>query len=262
MPSTTRILLLSIVLILAAGCASGTIALKEAGVDSAREGVLTEVDEILRAHLDATGGLDRWNSVRNVVIDGVFEITGQGIIGSVRIVSQAPNLFIIMTDIGGLQTYEGHDGKEVWLFDSVGGIQILDGDERTHHLAQGSLDRFQQWRDYYSTADILPNERIDGVSARVVAFRYADGGSEKMYFNAHSGRLMRVQGAMFSAEGPHPILTDFHEFRSVQGLEFPMREEVRIGATRIILIKKNIAVNVPLEQSFSPPATQGKEKSS
>ncbi|MFC1889573.1 hypothetical protein ACFL4G_07435 [Thermodesulfobacteriota bacterium] len=261
MTTASRILLFSI-LILTTGCASGSGNLKETVAEPAQEEILTEVDEILFAHLDATGGLERWKSAQNVVIDGVFEITGQGIVGSTRIIRQAPNLFVIVTDIGGLKTFEGHDGKDVWLFDSVNGIRVLEGDERTHHLAQGSLDRFLRWRDYYRTADVLPNERVDGVPARVVAFKYAGGGTEMMYFNARDNRLMRVQGAMFSPEGAHPILTDFREFRSVQGLAFPMQEEVRIGTTRIILVKKSIAVNVPIEQSFSPPVTPVKENSS
>ena len=254
-----NIVLLIMIFILAAGCDTSAGDLRVSDLEPATELAHTEVDEILRAHLEATGGLERWRSIRNIVISGIFEIPGYGVSGSTRIVMQTPNLFFIETNMNMFKTYTGHDGDQVWLFDNLNGVRVLAGDERTHYLAQGAMDRLWRWWNYYSTAILLPDETVDGKLVKVIRFLYAGGGFETFYFNANTHNLVRIEGSMISPEGIRPIITDFKDFQTVEGLIFPMREVSRLGGIEMSLIKTSIAIDAPIEQSYGPPSVLKKK---
>jgi hypothetical protein len=87
--------------------------------------------------------------------------------------------------------------------------------------------------------------------------------TQKFYFDAQTGLLLRAITYMNTALGPIPSQVDFEDYRDVEGVKLPftVRQssvDARNDSTRKFTeIKANIPLN---DAQFNPPATPPAQK--
>jgi photosynthetic reaction center cytochrome c subunit len=110
-------------------------------------------------------------------------------------------------------------------------------------------------------------ESVNGHDAYVVMAWWKGDGSDRIYFDAQNGLLLRISHRIESPLGALPLQTDYEDYRDVNGLKIPFTVLVtRVDGTTTYMWKKMDA-NVAIEPSRyekpveKPPAVEKSGKS-
>src|SRR5258707_729326 len=124
--------------------------------------------------------------------------------------------------------------------------------------AQADLQRELKMRDRAARMRVFPKEQIGDHQVYVVGGQGEDGRRERLYFDTQTGLLRRRVVYTALPVGSSPELTDYDDYRAVDGVKVPFTIKVsaldddRNGTTRKFSDIKN---NVPVDDAkFAPPA--------
>jgi len=104
---------------------------------------------------------------------------------------------------------------------------------------------------------VLGKEKIGDREAFVVGATSRDDSREKLYFDAETGLLVRRYVTFRTALGPIPEVTDFADYKEVEGIRLPF--VVSWSRPPFTSTEKfvEIRLNVPMDDAkFNPPPKQ------
>jgi len=222
---------------------------------------LPKMDDILADYAKALGGPDAIRKIETRSEKGTVEMAARNFHAPMDVFRKAPDmaLAILHSPMGDIT--EGFDGSAGWESRGKRGARPETGDE---------LLRVAEWADFFPALDLKRDysramvngiEKIDGQDAyRVFAWRKG-GGREELYFDVQTGLLVRVDELIDSPLGSLPMETDYHDYRSVDGVKFPFTIRVARMDGATIYKWDQIETNVPLQDGrFAmppPPPSEG-----
>jgi hypothetical protein len=215
---------------------------------------LTDPHEILEAHYEAMGGLDRLKAVRTKYFEASVSIMNME--GTVKSWEDLPDRKRQEVDLGVMKMTRGDNGETSWIVDPNGKLQI-EKDEATLKKRQVEtlLETYEHLnpQSEHFTVTFEGTEMVGEADCYIIAI--ADNISEDVrqrYINSRTFLLEKAVDPQDNFE-VHTLLSDY---RLVDGIQVPFRREAEvlpIGQKQIIQVTE-YQINVETDRSlFDPP---------
>lgn len=213
---------------------------------------LPTVEQILDNYVRALGGREALLRVKARVFKG-SRVGADGVLVPEEVQQKAPNKLLITTSYPQIVFRRGFDGALGWARDSQGGSDI--GREELAELArEAEFHKEVRLRDLYAGLSVEGRAEVGEREAYVVAATTREGTTEKLFFDAQTGLLVRKYREMRLALGAFPTQTDYEDYREVDGVRVPflIRWSIpgRTWGRKIAEVKTNVEID---DAAFSPP---------
>lgn len=219
--------------------------------------LMQTAEEVIQAHLDATGGPDAWRAVETMeAAVGGYDSRGR----LFRIIRQYKRPHKYRQHVEGSGRAMVTDGNRVWRVTDEGWSEI-DDVAFTYMASAGGwfLDPEQPGVEY----EMLGFEFFRDAPAYRLRRTYATGREEELIFSAEHGYLTEVYSPY---PGDTPVMysyASFWDYRPAGDVKVPyvfIRSVGALGPPHGIVVE-SVAVNVPLADSlFFPPSSERQEK--
>ena len=239
---------------LAQSPATATAPAKSAAAPAAAA-VLPSADQILDTYVKALGGREAWKKLTSRVSIGTIEIPALNLSGAIEMHEKAPDQVVANITINGAKFSQGFDGAVGWSDDPQNGLREQSGTELAETKRDADFYHPLDLRQLYSKFTVTGAEKVDDRDAYVMEATAPEGESDKMYFDAQTGLLLRIIGHHHAPEGVTEFTEDLSDYREVDGIKLPFLVH-QAGADSSFTIKfTEVHHNVPIENSlFSKPA--------
>ncbi|QYM79317.1 hypothetical protein K0B96_01480 [Horticoccus luteus] len=235
---------------LLAGCAT------PAGIAS-RQAEQRAIASIFGRAIEAEGGVSALLEVKSLTVDENIEfIAGPThTLLSMHRWSDADGHFFSRTRVGDQKdaTVLGFDGKVAWRRHPELGIGLMDLNEALGLSSIGNPRRTLALPSIYPGQRLLADASVDDKRCHVLALVPRNGATEKWYFDAATGHVLRVE--VLGSPMAIALTVDFGDFRPVGPLTLPFLE-TRTGGTTMISRRQSAAVNQPLDFDPAPLTAQ------
>jgi hypothetical protein len=216
---------------------------------------LPTVDQVLDKYVQAMGGRAAVEKLKSRVMKG-SQVTPDGTTIPVETYQVAPDkvVSILTTPKQGVMM-SGYNGHVGWVKNQRG----------QHELSGAQLAEMKRSADFYGDLklkeifpglEVVDREKVGDRDAYVLASQASPTRIEKLYFDAQTGLLLRIQTITQTMLFPIPEQIDFEDYRDVDGVKIPftIRQstvDARNGWTRKYTeIKQNVPVD---DAKFNPP---------
>jgi hypothetical protein len=216
---------------------------------------LPAADQILDRYLQAIGGADAIKKNSTRVEKGTVDSPSRGMHASIETYRKAPDKAFAILHSSPADIKEGFDGTQGWEREPNDEIRVETGDELARVKQWASFYLGQQFKQDYSRLQVDGMEKIAGQDAYRVLASWAAGGSDRLYFDAQSGLLLRVFHRIDSPLGALPLQTDYEDYRDVNGVKIPFLIRVsRVNGTTTYQWSQ-MQANIPVDDGiFQKPA--------
>jgi photosynthetic reaction center cytochrome c subunit/MucB/RseB family protein len=189
----------------------------------AKPAALPSTDEIMARYIRAIGREAAIQKIKTRVSRGTETTTNlmtPASATSIEIYQTTENKLLIVRNNSRGATMEGFDGVKGWAKDGRGSRE-LEGREVAEAVRDADLLRYVNLRAAYPQMRVLGKEKVADREAYVVGATSRDDSREKLYFDAQTGLLIRKYVAFKTAFGTIPEVTDFDDYREVNGVKLP-----------------------------------------
>jgi hypothetical protein len=240
-------------------CSFAVFASAAVDVVSAAEKELPRADELLDRYINATGGKEAYDKIKNRVSKGTMEFAGQGIKLSGTLYAAKPNLVctILASDATG-KIESGTDGRVVWENSLLKGPAIKKGAERSNALRDSTFDRLVYWKTVYGKAECVGRQAVDGNMCFKIVLTpkrpKASTADQKeselltLYINETSSLVTKIESKVVTAAGTIPVEAYFSDYKIVDGILISHKVVIRLLNQERIMTISDIKHNVELPQ--------------
>lgn len=224
----------------------------EAAADSSTQNKASEMvnpnidgallEEIVRSHYKACGGLAGFENIRTYEEDANIIMKEAGIEMNYRKVSKMPDKLKITTSFGGFSTEQILNGKEGVMVS--GGAQTPMEPSSVEALKQSiRFTVMMDWIEDPSQVLFVGRRELDGKSHLAIEVENGDSGSITYYFNPEN-HLLAATEVNLSIEGAQSrTVTWIRAYTQVEGLKFPRKIEMQTGNERMTFEYSSIRIN-------------------
>lgn len=248
----------------AAGCATTAVARQQpapsggapaAPAASKPDAGLPTADAVFDNYVKALGGKEALARFKSRVSKGTVEIAPMGATGTVEVSQVAPDKTATTMNISGLGAMQqGYDGAVAWSKDPFSGLREMKGAELNTIRRSAYLDT-SQWKKHYSKMTVTGRGKVGEREAYVVEAATGEGDPDKLYFDAQSGLLLRMDLVVEGPQGRMQAESYMEDYREVDGVKVAHTIRQVIGANTITVklkeVKHDAAVDAAL---FKKPA--------
>ena len=217
---------------------------------------LPAAEVLFDKHLKALGGEAALGKFKSRVTRGSIEIAPMGVKGTFETSQKAPQMSLTTMNLTGLGVIQqGYDGAVGWAKDPFTGLRELKGGElsavqRAAYINPGG------WRQAYSSMKTTGRSRVGEREVYVVEGASAGGTPDKLYFDAQTGLLLRMDAVVESPQGRVVSETTFDDYREVDGVKVPYSLRSVLGAATVVTRVEEVKHDVALEdKTFAKPAS-------
>jgi hypothetical protein len=214
-----------------------------------------EIGRILDRYVEAVGGREAIESVTTRVARGSFELPDLGVSGETEIYAKAPNKLLVVINLPGVGVSRtGFNGATGWSQDQQTGVRRMSGRELAAMKRDADFYRDVRLKELYSSLSLTGKETINGQETYVVEAVPPEGGSEKMYFDAKTGLLIRDDTERQEVQGMTSTESYFENFKSVDGINIPFTLRQQSALIKVVIKLREVRHNVSLNDSiFNTP---------
>lgn len=192
---------------------------------AAKPAALPSTDEVVARYIRAVGGEAAIERLKTRVSRGAETTTNRMTPAQtlpIEIIQAAPDKLLIIRNNPRGATAEGFDGSKGWTKE-LGGQREMAGKELAVTKREADFFRYLKIRESYPQMRVLGREKIGDREVYVVGATSREDDREKLYFDVESGLLIRKYAAFKTAFGSIPEVTDFDDYREVNGVRLPFR---------------------------------------
>lgn len=218
---------------------------------------LPTAEAILEKYVQVTGGRSAYEKHYNHVITATIEFVEAGIKGTTTEYKADTNKSYRVVDLVGVgKTEAGTDGNVCWERSSETGPRIRDGEEKAAALREANFNASLHWRDLYSKAECVGEEKVDNEPCYKVVLTPKEGKPIQQYYDEKSGLLVKISMTSLTPTlGEVPTDTFLEDYRSVDGVMVPHKQKRMIFAQEIDTHIESVQFNAEIAKDrFDLPA--------
>lgn len=217
---------------------------------------LPKAEKIFDRYVEATGGMQAYDNIRNRVSKSTIEIVGAGIKLAVKAYQVKPNksyTVIESTATGKIEA--GTDGNVVWEVSVMSGPQVWEGKKRTGMLHLSIFDKEVYWRKTYKKVECVAVENVDEKPCYKVIAAPHEANPETLFFDKKSNLLLKVAMTVENPMGQIPAEAYLSDYKKVDGILIPHKNKILVMGMERIIILESIEHNVDMPKDrFDLPA--------
>jgi zinc protease len=212
-------------------------------------------DQILENYIKAIGGRENWKKLTTRISTGTIDGPAMNLSGLVTVREKAPNRSIFTVNFNGAVFQQGFDGTIGWSNDPQNGLREQTGEELAETKRDSDFYHPLDLKQMYSKITVAGTDKIDDRDAYVVEASSGDLGTDKIYFDAQNGLVLRIVGQHHTLDGPATFTEDFSDFREVDGIKLPYTVRQESPSSTFTIKFTEIRHNEAIEDaSFAKPA--------
>lgn len=217
---------------------------------------LPAAEALFDKYLKALGSEATLDKFKSRVMRGTVEIVPMGVKGTYETTQKAPNMLLTTMTLAGLGTLQqGYDGAVGWSKDPFTGLRELKGGELAN-VQRAAFINPRGWRKSYTSLKTTGRAKVGEREVYVVEGAYATDTPDKLYFDAQTGLLLRMDVVIDSPQGRIVSESVMDDYRDVDGVKVPHSLSVGVGAatviTRVTEVKHD---TTPEDKIFTKPSS-------
>jgi photosynthetic reaction center cytochrome c subunit len=218
---------------------------------------LPPIDQIIDRYTREIGGRAAVDNVKTRVSRGT-ETTANRMTPpltlSIEIYQAAENKMLVIRKTPRGAVEEGFNGSAGWIKDE-GGQRGMPDKRLAEIRHEADFYRYLKLGQTYPQMRLLGTEKVGERETYVVGATSREDNREKLYFDTRSGLLVRRYVAFKTSFGTIPDVTDFDDYRAVNGARLPFTINWSRPPFASSLKFTEIKVNAPLDDAkFNPVA--------
>lgn len=180
------------------------------------------VDAVLAKYVDAVGGRAAIEKQTSRVIKAALEGFGMPAPMDWAMYTKAPNKTLSEVDIPGMgKMLDGFDGQVGWSKNPFAGLRVKEGPELAKQKRDADFYRDLHLKTAYTNLTVKGTEKVADADAVLLEAKPTPDTSERMYFDAKSGLLVRQDSEFDTPEGRTKLQIVFSDYRESDGVKVP-----------------------------------------
>jgi len=212
---------------------------------------LPTLDAVLEKYVQATGGKSAQLRLTSRVIRGRVDVPGVSNGGRLEIYAKAPNKSLTVMKIDTLGIIrQGFDGRVGWEQSGQRGVRPSTGEGLAALARDAEFYGSLKLREMYARIKLLGKVKEGFHEAYLVEAWPRVGSSEKFYFDAETGLLVRHDVSRLSSNGAVRAELYLNDWREVDGVKIPFRLTETMPGVTFVFTLEEVRHNVPVEESI------------
>jgi zinc protease len=239
----------------AASASSASKATPVTGASAPASAPALTADQILENDIQAIGGRENWKKLTTRISTGTIDVPAMNLSGLVTVREKAPNRSIFTVNFNGAVFQQGFDGTIGWSNDPQNGLREQAGEELAETKRDSDFYHPLDLKQMYSKITLTGTDKIDDRDAYIVEASSAGLDTDKIYFDAQNGLVLRIVGQHHTMDGPATFTEDFSDFREVDGIKLPYTVHQESPSSTFTIKFTEIRHNEAIEDAaFAKPA--------
>jgi len=210
------------------------------------------VETIIAKHIEAHGGLEKWNQVETMRVTGQF--TAFSIEKDFMAWKTRSGEYYADLQLGKHQVIEAFDGKKGWTIDPWQEIpyarRINSGEENVFAQKAEFTTPFFNYKEKGHQVEFVGKEKLEGLDVFVLKLTRTNGKTEKWYLDAKTYLEYKCESNWVDFARELPSETFFDDFRKVDGLLIPFFIERTFWQRDRVMQIENIDINPDFDKTW------------
>tara|TARA_R110001583_G_scaffold21469_2_gene81569 strand:+ start:23318 stop:24481 length:1164 start_codon:yes stop_codon:yes gene_type:complete len=210
------------------------------------------VEAIIAKHIEAHGGLEKWNKVETMKVTGQF--TAFSIEKDFMTLKTRSGEYYADLQLGKHQVIEAFDGKQGWTIDPWQEInyarRINSGEENVFAQKAEFTTPFFNYKERGHQVEFVGEEKLEGLDVFVLKLTRSNGKSEKWYLDAKTYLEYKCESNWVDFARELPSETFFDDFRTVDGLVIPFFVERTFWQRDRVMQIENVEINSTFDKQL------------
>jgi outer membrane lipoprotein-sorting protein len=222
----------------------------------AQETALPSVDQVLDKNIAAEGGKDAIQKITSRASKGTIDVLTFGASGTFEQLIKSPDKTITTSEFPGFGTViQCYDGKAGWATDPQSGMRDMNPGELSGAKRTADLQGGLRTKEQYKKLAVTGKGKVGDRDAYVLEGQRAEGGgTEKLYFDAETGLLSRLDIPI--DQGGTATLT-LEDYKAVDGVKIPFVIHQDLPELSLLIKLQEVKQNVPIDDAkFTKPVAQ------
>jgi hypothetical protein len=214
------------------------------------------VDQILEHYIQASGGKDALEKVSSRTMKGTLENSDDGTTSPAEVFAKAPDKYLEVVNLAdGGESLQGWNGQAGWGKDPDSGLHDMEKSDQVAAKRDYDFYRETRLKELFPKMALSGKMKVDDRDAYIVQATAADGASEKLYFDAESGLLVRRDFERVTIDDGIVLYeVDYDDYKDVDGLKLPSTVRRKTPDYTLTYRFTEIRQNVPIEDTkFNKP---------
>lgn len=230
---------------------------KKSEGEEAKQASGPTADQLFDKYLQAVGGAAAVDKVMSRVMKGTITFGDRNI--PIDIYSKDPDKRISFTHTPDGDSVTAFDGHAGWLGSPGRPTRDMHGPELDAAGMDADLHFAAHLKGMFSKAEAQGREKIGGAETYVVVGEREGKSPLRLYFDEHTGLLVRLVRYADSPLGRLPTQIDYADYRDADGVKIPFRWTLARTNGRFTIQVSEMKVNVPVDDAkFSKPPEEQK----
>ncbi|MDR0508064.1 MAG: insulinase family protein [Dysgonamonadaceae bacterium] len=205
-------------------------------------------EEIIDAYLKALGGVQAIDAINDYELSGSVNMMGQTI--SMTQALKKPNYYLTSLSMGEMVIQKiAFDGTTLRMSGMNGDQELTEGKEYESIKNESAVAPEQNYIKNGYTLEVGGIENLNGFDAYVLKISKEDS-KVVSYFDKETGLKVRTVITSETPMGEQQIVTDFSDYREVNGVRFPFASKQNMGGMIMNFETKSIEINKGLDDSL------------
>ncbi|MCB1050940.1 MAG: outer membrane lipoprotein-sorting protein [Acidobacteria bacterium] len=212
------------------------------------------VEDILdRAAAARLEGINQ-EDLKTVAMKGVIQMP-QGMTAQFQALAKDGSKYNLSTEVAGMKVELISDGKDVYENNPMIGPRLLQGEELAYNLNEANFKRDINWRQNYTSYQLLGEESINGRSAYKILLTTKEGFEVTNFYDKENYQVLRADMVVKGEMGTIPTIMYFSNYENVNGLVMPKTTTTEVMSHKMVMQVQEVTVNGEIpDESFSIPA--------
>ena len=212
-------------------------------------------ETIVDKYIEVTGGKAAYQKIRSEVITGSMVFGAMGIKGTLTIYHAEPALIVSEINIEGIgKIQEGSDGTVAWALSAMQGARLKDGAEKAEAVREATMHADVNWRDYFTKAETIGVESVDGKACYKVVLTPKEGSPETRFYDKDTNLLLRTTRKVKSPMGEIEVESTAADYRKDGDILLPHRMTQKAAGQEFVMTIDSVQHNVTIpKEKFEIP---------
>jgi len=178
-------------------------------------------EDIIDKMLEAQGGRDLLETIKDVTISGSLELVQMGLNGTITVYSKTPKMRRSDIEVMGMLITQAYDGTKAWMVNPQTGAEEEMPEQLAAYAEREAIgvDGILHPEKYGITFEFKGKETVEGKDYFHVEQTYSDGYKASVYIDPETYLLYKSKGITLNNMGVEVVAESYpSDFRKVNGM--------------------------------------------
>jgi outer membrane lipoprotein-sorting protein len=217
-------------------------------------GVGQDIKEIRAKMVEASGGVEMYENLKDLTITGTLDLTMQGLSGSLTIYKKEPDKRRTDIEVMGMLITQAYDGEMAWYTNpQTGAAEELSGDQAAQLKRQAMPSLAAVYPEKYGISwEYKDKETIEDKEYLVLSSTYPDGFQVTVYVDPSTYLTYKTKSRTTGQMGTEVEVEQYSaDYKKIGGMVFPaLITSYQDGEEYSVIAIEDVKTNTGLEDSM------------